>query len=213
MEKKNSVKKTVSKKEEKKEEKVSVVKTSKKDNRIIFKKESKKVVKVVSYIGMFFASAACIFIFVFGIMTTLKVANSTKSELIGDNFSLTFISNINFTSIAETKEIITDSGSTTLLIAFNVIIPAIAIIASCILFMIILSKILNFFDKDYDITEKELYTRDNLSLIEKVACLTECILIISLIVFDRPTILLYLLVSVLLFSVIGLFNKCIENQK
>ena len=198
-----------------KEKKVVKTKTKSSERKtnskeLIFNKEIKKVAKIIAIVFTFLAAAISIFVFVFGIITSIKVANNTKVELLHDNFSVTFISNVKGISIADAENVIQGYGSKTLFIIFNIVIPCIAIIAVAILMMIFAKKVLDFansFSK-----EKDLYTKDNLVAVQKIACLIEAMISITFIFFNRPGIILYLLISLLLFIVIGLFTKCVEKK-
>ena len=194
----------------KKEVKKEIKKTSVKEEKVVFNPEIKKAVKIVTLFISFFAVIMCIFTFVFGIITALKVANSTKVELLQNNFSVTFLSNINAKSIVEMKDLIQGYGGKTLFIIFNVIIPALAIIAVSTLTIILLKKIFDFVN-DVD-TEKELYTKNNLNLVEKLACLATAIITITFVIFDKPSIALYCFNTALLFIIIALFKKCVKEK-
>ena len=197
-----------------KEKKTTKTKTKVKERKntdIVFTKDVKTITKVISLILVFLSSSAAIFVFVFGIITSIKVANTTKVELLHDNFSATFISNVNNISITETEDIIEGYGSKVLFIIFDIVIPCLAIIAIAIITIILAKKAIDFVNSINK--EKDLYNKKKLNTIEKMACLIETILTISFIIFNNPSILLYLLISLLLFIVIGLFRKCVDDKE
>lgn len=197
-------KKTV--KEEKKITKVE----RKSTNNIVFTKDIKIIVKILAIMASFIATIVSIFVFVFGIITSLNAANLEKSELLHDNFSVTFISNVNCNTIIETENIIKGYGSKALFIIFDIVLPSIALITVMILLVIFSKQLLDFINSVTK--ENELFTKDKLNVIEKLTCLIAAMLTISLIFFGSPSIIIYLFISVLLFIVIGLFGKCVENQ-
>ena len=205
------MKKETVKKEEKETKKI-VKKTEKKskENKVIFNKDVKKTVKYAAYILSFCAAAAALFTFIFGIITTLKVANNSKVELLHDNFSVTFISNINGQSITDVTDNIMEFGDKTLFIILNIVIPCIAIIACMILLIIAIKMILDFVSKIS--RENELYTNARLVEVEKIACLIETIITITFLVFNRPSFFLFILVSLMFFIIIGLFKKCVDEK-
>ncbi len=204
MEKKSKkVKET--KKVEKKE-----VKAKKSENKVVFDKETKKAVKIFTWILSFLASIVCIFTFVFSITTSLKVINSTKEELLHDNFTVTYLSNINGITITETEDLLEGFGNKGLFVLVDIVLPSIALIAITILLVILLKKILDLVLGTNK--EKDLYTNKKLNEVEKMACLAEAIITVSFVIFKRPSVLLYIFVSLLLFVVIGLFKKCVENK-
>jgi len=193
---------------EKKVEKKEIKKIQKEETQTLFNENVKKVVKISSLVLSFFAIIMCIFTFVFGIITSLKVINSTKVELLHDNFSVTFLSNINSKSIVEMKDLVQGYGSKTLFIIVNVVLPALAIVAVSILSIILLKKIMDFVD---DInTEKELFSKDNIPVIEKFTCLITTIITISFVVFNQPSFILYIFITLLLFIIINLFYRCVK---
>ena len=73
--------------------KVNNVVTQKKETeeRVVFNKHTKLYTKVIAIILAFLASAASIFMFVFGIIVSLKIINLERLDLLTDNFSVTFI--------------------------------------------------------------------------------------------------------------------------
>jgi len=204
-EKKEVEKKMV--KEVKKVEKVE----KKTIDKVIFTQDIKKAAKTLGVIVAFLATAASIFVFVFGIITSLKAANYTKEELLHDNFSVTFISNVSGNTIYDTENIIEGYGSKALFIIFDIVLPAIAFITIMILLIIFVKQLLEFVS---GITkESELFTKEKLQTIEKLLCIIATALTVALVVFGRPSILIYAFISALLFIIIGLFDKCIEYKK
>ncbi len=201
--------KKVVKKAVKKEPKVVVKEEKKSDSKIIFPKQTRKIIKFFALALSFIAVVATIFTFIFAIITSLKVANNTKLELLHDNFSVTFISNINGTSIAEAEDLIQGYGSKALFIIFDIVIPAIAIIAASVGLIIFLKKAMDFINENT--REKDLFTEKNLENVEKLACLAEAIITVTFVVFDRPSILLYAFICILLYIIIFLFKKCINK--
>lgn len=198
---------------EKKVVKKATKKTERKQDNyeIVFNKDTKKVVKVVSLILVFLAAIAAIFVFVFGIITSIKVANTDKLELLKDNFSVTFVSNVNNIPVNEAENLIQGYGSKALFITFDIVIPCLAIMCVSILLIIFAKKVMDFMDSVKK--EKDLFTKEKLHNIEKMACIVETMLTISFVIFSRPSIILYLFVSILLFIIIGLFRRCVENNK
>ena len=197
-------------KETKKVEKVEK-ENSKSNDGILFTSEIKKGAKILATIVSFFATLATIFVFVFGIITSLKAINLEKSELLHDNFSVTFISNLTGNSITETENIIKGYGSKTLFVVFDIVLPAIAFIAVMILLVIFTQKLLSFVTSINK--ESELFTKAKLIDVEKLLCLIATMITITLIIFGSPSIIIYALISLLLFIIIALFEKCIKYKK
>ena len=182
-----------------------------KTNNVVFGKETKKIIRIIAMILAYGAAVISLFTFIFAIITVLKIVNSTKLDLLLDNFSLTFISNMNGITNSEVIGIISEYGNNTAFIIFNVIIPAIAIVSSMIILIIAIKEILDFVAKVS--REKDLYTKARLIDVERIACLIETIITIHFVVFNRPSILLFLLVSLMFFIIIGLFAKCVSNEE
>jgi len=182
----------------------------KKVNRVIFSNETKKSIKIIAWVMSFLATTLCILTFVFSIIASLNVINTEKTELLNNNFTVTFISNINSISFEEAKNLIQGYGSKALFVIYDIVIPSLAFIAITILLIILLKKLMDFVNSSTK--ENDLYTTKKLHEIEKMACITEAIITISFVVFKRPSILLYLFVSLLLFIIIGLFKKCVEDK-
>ena len=80
-----------------------------------------------------------------------------------------------------------------------------------IILIIAIKEILDFVAKVS--REKDLYTKARLIDVERIACLIETIITIHFVVFNRPSILLFLLVSLMFFIIIGLFAKCVSNEE
>ena len=196
---------------EKKKVKSKTKEKTNSDNEVVFTKDVKNIIKVGSLLLVFIASIAAIFVFVFGIITSIKVSNITKAELLHDNFSVTFISNINNISISEAEDLVQGYGSKALFILFDIVVPAIAIISIAVITIVFIKKLMDFITSTKK--EKELYTKDKLASVEKMCCLLEIVLTIDFIIFNNPSMLIYILTSTLLFIVIGLFRKCVENNK
>lgn len=198
------------KKETKVKEKKTVVKEEKQENNVVFNSDVKKGVKILALITAFVASLVTIFVFIFGIITSLNSINQTKEELLTDNFTVTFISNLNGKTLTETQNIVEGYGSKALFVTFNIVIPALAIICVMILLLFLVKQLLDFINSTD--TEKKLFTASSLLTIEKLICILEVILTISFIVFQNPGFIIYALISLLLFVIIGLFAKVIEYK-
>ena len=182
----------------------------KKRDKVVFTPSIKKYTRLIGLIMAFLASAASIFVFIFSIIVSLKVSESSQAELLRDNFSVTFISNLRGISINDTETLIGMSGNKTVFIILDIILPAIAFIAAMILVILLVKCVLDFIDNIN--TENELYCKDNIHLLEKMACYLISILTISLLIFDTPSLIIYALISLLVFVALGLFNK-IVNMK
>lgn len=183
----------------------------KNESKIVFSSNVKKYTKIVSLILAFFATAAIIFTFVFGLIVSLKVADYSREELLHDNFSVTFISNMHGTSIHETEETIANFGNHALFIIFQVVVPVLIFITAMVLLIILLKTILNFVNR-ID-TEKELFCEENIPEVDTIACYIMTILTITIITFNRTSPIIYGLVCLLIFIVLKLFRKCVEDRK
>ena len=185
-------------------------KTKKEENKVVFNKNTKKIIKMVVLLISFFAVALSIFTFVFSTITTLNVANSTKAEILNDNFTVTHIANINRISVVESENLIQGFGNKTLFIIFDIVIPTLSIILIALLLVLLLKKVLDFVT--ITTKEKELFNIKKINDVEKLACIAETIITIYFVVFKKPSLLFYIFASLLLFLVIALFRKCVENK-
>ena len=209
------MKKNYVKKEQKKVKKDdNIVKTEVKknsDDTVIFNKNLKKIIQIISMIIAYGAAVVALFTFVFGIITVLQVLDSTKLDLFHDNFSISFIANMNGITNSEVIGIISEYGNGAMFVIFNVLIPAIAITCSMIILIITIKNILDFTNKVTH--EKDLFTRNRLIDVEKIACLIETIITIHFVVFNRPSVLLFLLICLMFFIIIGLFSICVRDRE
>ena len=193
--------------------KVKKVVTEKKENeeRVVFDKHTKLYTRVIAIILAFLASAASIFMFVFGIIVSLKILNLESLDMLTDNFSVTFISNLHGCSIGETRELLATYGDKTAYVIFHIVIPIIAFVVAMVLLVLLAKLVLDFVDRINN--ESQLYTKQNIFELEKIACYMMSIMTITLIIFNTPSILMYAIVSILVFVSLYLFEKVVRLRK
>lgn len=198
--------KVVAKKQESK-----IVEKGESESRVVFTPSVKKGTQIIAILLAFFASAASIFMFVFGIIVSLKIIDLTKLELLSDNFSVTFLANLHGGSITEMKELIGSYTSQELFIIFKVAVPVIAFVIAMVLLIILAKSVMDFVSEVT--TEKELFVRKNVYELEKMACYLMTILTILLLIFESPSIIIFGLISLLVFIALQLFKKVVYLKK
>lgn len=185
-------------------------KTTTEDNAILGKRE-KKLIKFAALLGTFFATGAAILIFVFGVISTISSINLSKEALLNNNIVLTFISKMNGYTILEVKDTISLMDSRFSFIIFEIVIPAIAFIGTMLLIIVLAKRIIDFIG-DVN-TEKDLYNKKKLSTVREIISILSVILLATLVIFDRPSIIIYVLINVLLWIIYLLFKHCVLLEK
>lgn len=205
MEKKKSVKNEEIKKEVKK---TNSLKTT---DKVIINNDIKRVVKLVAYICTFFATVFALIIFVFGIISTLSIANSSKEELLSNNFAITFVSKISNCSSFDTKLAIKNMESRALFIISEVILPIIALICALVLIVLLANIILKFIEENSK--ESEIFDKKNIIILEKFINILSIIIFITWGLFNEPSLLFILMIYFLLFIIFILFKRNVELHK
>ena len=199
------------KKEGVKKQETKLIEKGESENKVVFTPSVKKGAQIIAILLAFFASAASIFMFVFGIIVSLKIIDLTKLELLTDNFSVTFLANLHGGSISQVKELIGSYTSKELFIIFKVAVPVIAFVIAMILAIILAKSVMDFVTEIT--TEKELYVKKNVYALEKMACYLMTILTILLLIFESPSLIIFALISLLVFIALQLFKKVVYSKK
>ena len=202
-------------KNEKKETKVvrktKVVKKTKRseEDKILFSDNIKKLVKLASVLCAFFSTILILIMLFFGIVTTFIVINSDKGQLVGNNTIITFVSNINDYSIQEMINTIETMDSKGIFIIMEIILPVIALIAVGLLLIILSKKILDFIaNVKY---EKDLFALDKVDEVRVIANNLSLVLLVTFVIFDNPSFLVYALIEFLIYASYKLYMRCINN--
>lgn len=202
-----------------KEKKVKEVKTKKVEvneketvkEEVILEKREKRLVKFIALLSSFFATALAILIFVFSVIASISTANLAKEELVNNNIVVTIISKLNNYSTIEVKDLIANMTNRFTFILFEIIIPTIAFVGAMILILVLAKRAIEFVS---DITyEKDLYNKRKLLNLQDIVVILSVVLLTTLVIFNRPTIIIYLLIEALLGIVYYLFKKCIIFKK
>lgn len=205
MEKEKKVEKKV--KKESKEKKI--IKESKES--VIMLKRDKNVVKFAALLSAFFASGLAILMIIFSIIASISVFTSSNAELVNNNIVVTLVTKLNNYSVADVKDIIMNTSNHLSFVLFEIIIPAIAFIGSLILILVLAKRLMEFVD---DITyEKDLFNSKKLSSAQDIIAILSIVLLTMLVIFNKPSIIIYLLIEVLLCIIYLLFKKCVSFRK
>ena len=202
---------------EKKEKNIKKVTTKTKENKIktesdnITVSDEKKLVKFISLLITFFASALAIIIFVFSIIASISIANLPKEELVNNNIVVTLISKLNNYSISEVKGLINTLSSRFSFIVFEIIIPTIAFIGAMLL-LIALSKRLIDFISDVKF-KNDIFTDKKVNNLKDIISILSLVLLTTLVLFNEPSIIFYLIIELLLCATFILFKKCVLLKK
>ena len=180
------------------------------DNTLLIKDE-RKLVKFTALIISFFASILAIVIFVFSIIASISVSNLPKEELVNNNIVVTLISKLNNYSVSDAKELIDSLSSRFAFIMFEIIIPTIAFVGAMLL-LIVLSKRLIDFISDVK-TQKDLFSNKKVKEAQDIISILSLILLTTLVLFNEPSIIFYLLIELLLCTIFVLFKKCVLLKK
>ena len=191
-------------------EKKKLVKKEEK-NKIIITNDIKRIVKLIAYLGSFFSSLLIILTFVFGIITSLSVINSTTDSLLSNNYVITFISKINNCSIYDTRVSIMNSDSKLLYALFDIILPVIALIFALLLIILVLNSLIKFVEENN--TNNDIFTKNNISILEKIINIISIVLFITYILFNSPSIIFLLFIYFLLYMVFILFKMNVKEME
>ena len=198
-----------------KKQNVKVVKKEEKEiveEAVIIDKSEKNLIKFIALLSAFFATGMAILIFVFSVIACISVANSSIDALLNNNIVLTVVSKMNNYSISEVKTIIESIGSSRLtFILFEIVVPTIAFVGAMILILVLSKRAIEFIA---DVSsEKDLYTKRKLINIQDMISILSIVLLTTLVIFNRPSIIIYLLIEALLCIVYLLFKKCVIMRK
>lgn len=183
----------------------------KEEEPIIMNKSEKNLVKFIALLSSFFATALAITIFVFSVIACISVSNLEKEALLNNNIVVTMVSKMNNYSVLETKDLITNMSNRFTFILFEIIIPTIAFVGAMILMLVLAKRIIEFIsDIKY---EKDLYNKKKLINVQDIVSILSIVLLTTLVIFNKPSIIIYLLLEALLCMVYFLFKKCVTLQK
>lgn len=181
------------------------------EEKIVLEKNEKHIVRFVALLTSFFATGLAILIFVFSVMATLSVANLPKEELVNNNVVVTLISKLNSYSISDTKDLITTMSSRFTFILFEIVVPAIAFIGAMLLLLVLGKHLLDFVNNIK--TEKDLFNQKKLQDIHDIISILSLVLLTTLVLFNQPSIIFYLLIELLLWVIYVLFKRCVLLKK
>lgn len=198
----------------KKKEVEKATKTEKKIDKeelTILGKREKKLAKFAALLGAFFASGSAILIFVFGVISVISSINLSNDALLNNNIVTTFVSKMNGYTMLETKDIISVMTNRLTFIVFEIVIPAIAFIGTMLLIIVLAKRVIDFVN---DVNfEKDLYTKKKLSSLREIVTILSVILLATLVIFNRPSIIIYLIINALLGIIYLLFKRCVLLEK
>ena len=196
---------------EKKVKEVKKVEQNKDFGEEVIDKREKSVIKFVALVSSFFATALAILIFVFSVIASIATANMPKEELVNNNIVVTIISKMNNYSTVEVKDLINSMTNRFAFILFEIVIPTIAFVGAMILILVLAKRIVEFVsDINY---EKDLYNKRKLINLQDIIVILSVVLLATLVIFNRPTIIIYLLIEALMLIIYYLFKKCIIFRK
>ena len=196
-----------------KEKKVKKEEKSKLDvqENIVMVKDEKRLVKFVSLLTTFFATSIAILIFVFSVMASLSIAQLPKEDLVNNNIVVTLLAKLNNYSVSDAKELINSMNNRFGFILFEIVIPTIAFIGAMLL-LIALGKRLIDFVRDVK-TESDLINTKKLGEIQDIISILSLVLLTTLVLFDQPSIIFYILIEFLMCVIYVLFKKCVILKK
>lgn len=181
------------------------------EEKIVLEKNEKNIVRFVALLTSFFATGLAILIFVFSVMATLSVANLPKEELVNNNVVVTLISKLNSYSISDAKDLITTMSSRFTFILFEIVVPAIAFIGAMLLLLVLGKRLIDFVNNIK--TEKDLFNQKKLQDIHDIISILSLVLLTTLVLFNQPSIIFYLLIELLLWVIYVLFKRCVLLKK
>ena len=189
----------------KKKEKVLV------HNDNVLEKNEKGVIKFASLLTSFFATCLAILIFIFSVIASLSLANLPKEDLVNNNIVVTLLSKLNNYSITDAKELITTMSNRFTFILFEIVIPTIAFIGAMLLLITLARRLIDFIS---DVkTEKDLFNAKKVEDAKDIISILSLVLLTTLVLFNEPSIIFYLLIEVLLYIIFILFKKCVLLKK
>ena len=189
----------------KKKEKVLV------HNDNILEKNEKGVIKFASLLTSFFATCLAILIFIFSVMASLSLANLPKEDLVNNNIVVTLLSKLNNYSITDAKELITTMSNRFTFILFEIVVPTIAFIGAMLLLITLARRLIDFISSVK--TEKDLFNAKKVEDAKDIISILSLVLLTTLVLFNEPSIIFYLLTEVLLYIIFILFKKCVLLKK
>ena len=189
----------------KKKEKVLV------HNDNILEKNEKGVIKFVSLLTSFFATCLAILIFIFSVIASLSLANLPKEDLVNNNIVVTLLSKLNNYSVTDAKELITTMSSRFTFILFEIVVPTIAFIGAMLLLITLARRLIDFISNVK--TEKDLFNAKKVEDAKDIISILSLVLLTTLVLFNEPSIIFYLLIEVLLYIIFILFKKCVLLKK
>ena len=196
------------------EKEVKVKKIKSKENieeNVVLAKREKRLVKFIALLSAFFATGLAILMFIFGVIACVSVFNTDKELLVNNNIVVTVVSKLNSYSTLEVKDLINNMSNKFTFILFEIIIPTIAFVGAMILILVLAKRVIEFIS---DVTyEKDLYTKKKLSNIQDIISILSIVLLSTLVIFNKPSIIIYLLIEILLCLIYLLFKKCVILRK
>ena len=193
------------------EKKEKVKKSVVKNDTTVLDKNEKKLIKFIALLSAFFAAGLAIMMLVFGIISTIAVAKLPKSELVDNNIVVTLLSKIDGYSVIEAKSIIGNMSNSFSFIMLEIIIPIVAFIGALVLIIFLSKKVLDFIS-DVN-TEKDLFSKEKLNNLQEMISYLSVILLALLVIFNEPSIIVYLFIELLLIIIYGLFKYCVKKLK
>ena len=189
----------------KKKEKVLV------HNDNVLEKNEKGVIKFASLLTSFFATCLAILIFIFSVIASLSLANLPKEDLVNNNIVVTLLSKLNNYSITDAKELITTMSNRFTFILFEIVIPTIAFIGAMLLLITLARRLIDFIS---DVkTEKDLFNEKKVQNAKDIISILSLVLLTTLVLFNEPSIIFYLVIEVLLCIIFMLFKRCVLLKK
>ena len=179
------------------------------ENDVVCTKETKKFLKIISIVAVFFATMCSLIVFIFGVITTLAIAGNSKEDLLSNNTVITFVSRMNNYSISDAEASINGMGNRLLFIIFEVVVPAIALICAMLLIIYLTTRILNYVNNISK--EKDIFTKKKYQEAKDIISILSTILFVTFLIFDKPSFVFYLLIELLSVIVIYLYRKIVNE--
>lgn len=194
-------------KKSEKETKTKKIEQETVNDTVVLENRTKRSVKFVVLLSSFFATAMALLVFVFSVIAIVSVINQSQTELLNNNIVITMVSKMNNYSISEVTELINNMTGKVTFILFEIVIPTIAFVGAMILILVLAKRVIEFIDDV--VYEKDLYNKKKLIGIQDIISILSIILLTTLVIFDKPSIFIFLLIEALLGIIYMLFKKCI----
>ena len=178
---------------------------------VVLGSNRKHLIKFIALLSSFFATMLAILMFIFTVISSISIANLDKNALISNNIVVTLLSKLNGYTKIEAESLLRVMNSRVMVIVFEIIIPAIAFIGSMLLLIILSKKVMDFIDK---VTyESELFNKKKVHELEDIMGILSVVLLATMVLFNQPSIIFYLLIELLLIVIYLLFKKCSLTKK